>query len=67
MLKKMMQEQDTTEWSKLEERATNAHNKLSHEALMGNADPDEAYDMKQTHLQSALREDVGKSWHSRMQ
>ena len=35
----MMQEQDTTEWE--------AHNNLSHEALMGNADPDEAYDMKQ--------------------
>ena len=43
----MMQEQDTTGWAKLVPKATKAHNKLSHEALMGNADPDEAYDMKQ--------------------
>ena len=56
----MMQEQDTTEWSKLLQKATKAHNKLSHEALMGNADPDEAYDMKQTNLQFELREEAGK-------
>ena len=42
MLKKMMQENDNTEWSGLVERATTAHNKLSHEALMGDADPDES-------------------------
>ena len=41
--------------------------KLSHEALMGNADPNEAYDMKQNNLQFELREDAGKKWHSRMQ
>ena len=67
MLKKMMQEQDTTEWAKLVPKATKAHNKLSHEALMGNADPDEAYDMKQNNLQFELREEAGKTWHSRMQ
>ena len=55
-----MQEHDTTEWSALVERATQAHNKLSHEALMGNAGPNEAYDMKQTNLQFELREEVGK-------
>ena len=63
----MMQEQNTTEWSKLLHKATKAHNKLSHEALMGDADPDEAYDMKQTNLQFELREEAGKKWHSRMQ
>ena len=57
----MMQEQDTTGWAKLVPKATKAHNNLSHEALMGNADPDEAYDMKQTHLQLELREDAGKN------
>ena len=60
MLKKMMQEQDTTEWSKLLPRATKAHHKLSHEALLGNADPDEAYDMEQTNLRFDLREEAGK-------
>ena len=67
MLKKMMQENDTTEWAKLLSRATKAHNKLSHGALMGNEDPDEAYGMKQTNLQFELREEAGKTWHSRMQ
>ena len=67
MLKKMMQEQDTTGWTKLLPNATKAHNKFSHEALMGNADPDEAYDMKLTNLQFELREEAGKPWHSRMQ
>ena len=62
-----MQEQDTTEWSKPVGSATKAHNKLSHEALMGDADPDEAYDMKQTNLQVELREEAGKTWHSRTQ
>ena len=37
-----------------------AHNKLSHEALMGNADPNEAYDMSQKNLQFELREEAGK-------
>ena len=52
----MVQEKNTTEWSQLLPRATQAQNKLSHEALMGNATPDEAYDMKQTNLQFELRE-----------
>jgi hypothetical protein len=60
MLKKLMQDQDTTEWAKLVTRATRAHNKLSHEALMGNADPNEAYDMSQKNLQFELREEAGK-------
>ena len=60
MLKKLMQDQDTTEWAKLVRRATRAHNKLSHEALMGNADPNEAYDMSQKNLQFELREEAGR-------
>ena len=60
MLKKLMQDQDTTEWAKLVSRAMRAHNKLSHEALMGNADPNEAYDMSQKNLQFELREEAGK-------
>ena len=60
MLKDVMQAQDTTEWSKLVERATKAHNKLSHEALMGNADPNEAYDMRQKNLHFELREEAGR-------
>ena len=62
----MTQEQDTTEWAKLVPNATKAHNKLSHEALMGNADPDGAYDMQQQSLQFKLREEAGNTWHSRM-
>ena len=60
MLKKLMQDQDTTEWAKLVSRAMRAHNKLSHEALMGNADPNEAYDMSQKNLQFELREEAGR-------
>ena len=56
----MMQEQDTTEWAGLVPKATKAHNKLSHEALMGNADPDESYGMHQTNLHFELREEAGK-------
>ena len=54
MLKKLMQEQDTTEWAKLLPRATEARNMLSHEALVGNADPNEAYDMSQKIVQLEL-------------
>ena len=60
LLKKLMQDQYTTEWAKLVSRAMRAHNKLSHEALMGNADPNEAYDMSQKNLQFELREEAGK-------
>ena len=67
MLKKMMQEQDTTEWATLVPKATKAHNKMSHEALMGNADPDEAYDMKQNIYNSNYEKKQAKQWHSRMQ
>ena len=67
MLKKMMQEQDTTEWAKLVPKATKAHNKLSHEALMGNADPDEAYDTKQNIYNSNYEKKQATKWHSRMQ
>ena len=44
MLKKMMQAQNTTNWKNLLPKATRAHNRMMHEALMGNADPNEAYD-----------------------
>ena len=57
----MMQEHDTTEWSKLVERATKAHNTFSHEALTGNADSNGARDSNQTNLQFELREEVGKN------
>ena len=67
MLKKMMQEPDTTEWAELVPKATKAHNKLSHEALMGNADPDEAYDMKQKIYNSNCEKKPANKWHSRMQ
>ena len=56
----MMQEQDTTEWAKLLPKAARAHNRLSHEALMGNADPNEAYDLGHKNLQFELREEAGK-------
>ena len=60
MLKRMMQEQNTSEWAKLLPKATRAHNRLSHEALMGNADPNEAYDLGHKNLQFELREEAGK-------
>ena len=59
MLKKMMQDQNTNEWAKLITKATRAHNRLAHEALMGNADPNEAYDVDQKNLQFELREEAG--------
>ena len=60
MLKRMMQEQNTSEWAKLLPKATRAHNWLSHEALMGNADPNEAYDLSHKNLQFEMREEAGK-------
>ena len=60
MIKKLMQDQNTTEWAKLLPRATRAHNKLSHAALVGDADPNEAYDLGQKNLQFELREEAGK-------
>ena len=59
MLKKMMQDQNTNEWAKLITKATRAHNRLAHEALMGNADLNEAYDVDQKNLQFELREEAG--------
>ena len=55
-----MQEQNTTEWAKLLPKAARAHNRLSHEALMGNADPNEANDLGHNNLQFELREEAGK-------
>ena len=60
MLKRMMQEQNTSEWAKLLPKATRPHNRLSHEALMGNADPNEAYNVSHKNLQFEMREEAGK-------
>ena len=66
MIKKMMQQENTTEWARLLPKATRAHNRLSHEALMGNADPNEAYNLEHKNLQFEMREEAGKKWHYRM-
>ena len=60
MLKKMMQEQNTKNWQPLVPKATRAHNKMMHEALIGNADPNEAYDEDNKNLAFELREEAGK-------
>ena len=60
MLKRTMQEQNTSEWAKLLPKATRAHSRLSHEALMGNADPNEAYDLEHENLEFEMREEAGK-------
>ena len=55
-----MQQENTTEWARLLPKATRAHNRLSHEALMGNADPNEAYNLEHKNLQFEMREEAGK-------
>ena len=56
-----MQQENTTEWARLLPKATRAHNRLSHEALMGNADPNEAYNLEHKNLQFEMREEAGKN------
>ena len=65
MLKKMMQQQNTTNWKNLLPKATRAHNRMMHEALMGNADPNEAYDEENEQLAFELREEAGKNGPAR--
>ena len=40
---------------------------MMHEALMGNADPNQAYDEEPKSLAFELREEAGKIWLSKMQ
>ena len=65
MLKKMMQQQNTTNWKNLLPQATRAHNRMMHEALMGNADPNEAYDEENKNLAFELREEAGNNGPAR--
>ena len=58
MLKKQMQEKGTNDWKTLLPKATRAHNRLAHEALMGN-EPNEAYEGENKALQFELREEAG--------
>ena len=60
MLKKMMQQKKTDRWKPLIPQATRAHNRMMHEALMGNADPNEAYDQENKNLAFELREEAGR-------
>ena len=52
MIKELMQEQA---WAKPLPSSTKAHNTLPHGALMGDAGPNEAYDLDQVNLQLELR------------
>ena len=54
MLKQQMQERGTDAWKTLLPKVTRAHNRLAHEALMGN-DPNEAYEGETKALQFELR------------
>ena len=65
MLKKMMQAQNTTAWKNLIPKATQARNRMMHGALMGNADPNEAYDEENKNLAFELREEAGKNGTTR--
>ena len=60
MLKKRMQEKDTENWHTLVPQVARAHNRLQHEALMGGADPNEAYEEDKKNLAFELREEAGK-------
>ena len=60
MIKERMQEEDTTEWKKLLPKVARAHNKLEHASLMGQAGPNEAYDLNEKNLQFELREEAGR-------
>ena len=46
-------------------KATTAHNHMMHEALMGNADPNEAYDGENKNLAFELREEAGNNGTTR--
>ena len=59
MLKKVMQEKDTETWHTIVQGVTRAHNKLQHVALMGRADPNEAYEEENKNLAFELREEAG--------
>ena len=50
---------NTDNWKPLLPQAIKAHNKMMHEALMGNADPNEAYDEENKNLAFELREQAG--------
>ena len=52
-----MQEKGTDDWKTLLPKATRAHNRLAHEALMGN-EPNEAYEGENKALQFELREET---------
>ena len=58
MLKKMMK-QNTDNWKPLLPQTPKAHNRTMHEALVGNADPNEAYDEENNNLAFELREEAG--------
>ena len=60
LLNKAMQEKDTEQWHTLVPQVTRAHNRLQHEALMGGADPNEAYEEDNKNLAFELREEAGK-------
>ena len=47
MIKKRMQEKGTDKWHTILPQVARAHNRLQHEALMGGADPNEAYEEDQ--------------------
>ena len=55
-----MQQKKTDRWKPLIPQATRAHNRMMHEALMGNADPNEAYDQENKNLAFELRGEAGK-------
>ena len=57
MLKQQMQERGTDDWKTLLPKVTRAHNRLAHEALMGN-EPNEAYEGENKALQFELREEA---------
>ena len=59
-MKKLMQAQNTKDWAPLLSRVIRAHNRLAHEALMGDAEPNEAYDGENKALQFEMREEAGK-------
>ena len=60
MIKKRMQEKDTELWHTLLPQVTRAHSKLQHEALMGGADPNAAYNEDNKNIAFELREEAGK-------
>ena len=53
---------NTDNWKPLLPQALKAHNKMMHEALMGNADPNETYDEENKNLAFELRKQAGQKW-----